>query len=332
MKILLIDLDGNNGGAEKILKQIYDIYNDNGHTCEVLSVENSFFEKSIETINISNLNWNFITTKYDSIIYNNKKSLKLLIFFRLLFPRSKHIYYAHGYLTKSQTILFMMINKLLSVSVFVSQSLLDSYPGTNKLLIYNSIQYENSSGLTDKSLNGKNVFMWAQLRSWKGHRILIEAFEKLWSKGMNVRLNLVYSTASSESDGLLNYVREKAKQHGCDKIQIHENMDNYLDFIKVNADMAVSSSIRPDPFPTIILEAFSLGIPIIATNMGGCEEMLDYDDRFLAQPNSTSLSSKIEYMLKLDQYHREEIVNHNLSRMTNEYGFQQFRTNVLNIV
>ena len=94
----------------------------------------------------------------------------------------------------------------------------------------------------------------------------------------------------------------------------------------------VSSSIRPDPFPTIILEAFSLGIPIVATNMGGCEEMLDYDDRFLAQPNSISLSSKIEYMLKLDQYHREEIVNHNLSRMTNEYGFQKFRTNVLNIV
>lgn len=332
MNILLIDLDGNNGGAEKILKQIYDIYNENGHTCEVLSIKNSFFEKSIKTINISNLKWNFATAQYDTIIYNNKKSLKLLIFLRVFFPKSKHIYYAHGYLTKTQKILFNIIKNLLSVSVFVSQSLLDSYPGTKKLLIYNSIKNEKSSYLTDKSLNGKNVFIWAQLRSWKGHRILIEAFEILWSNGLNVRLNLVYSTTSSESDDLLNYVREKAKQHGCDKIQNHENMENYLDFIRVNADMAVSSSIRPDPFPTIILEAFSLGIPIIATNMGGCEEMLNYDNRFLAEPNPMSLALKIEYMLDLNQHDREEIVNYNFSRMANEYGFLMFRNNVLNIV
>lgn len=65
----------------------------------------------------------------------------------------------------------------------------------------------------------------------------------------------------------------------------YENMPDYLHL----ADIAVIPSIWNDPFPTTVLEAQAMGLPIIATNRGGIPEevaednsiLLDIDEHFV---------------------------------------------------
>ena len=77
-------------------------------------------------------------------------------------------------------------------------------------------------------------------------------------------------------------------------------MPNYLQM----ADVAVIPSIWNDPFPTTVLEAQAIGLPIITTHRGGIPEevteknaiLLDTDEHFI-----DNLASAI-----LDLYHHPE--------------------------
>jgi glycosyltransferase involved in cell wall biosynthesis len=42
-------------------------------------------------------------------------------------------------------------------------------------------------------------------------------------------------------------------------------------------DLFVLPTIQPDPFPTVVLEAMSCGVPVVAYRSGGVEEALDHD-------------------------------------------------------
>ena len=57
---------------------------------------------------------------------------------------------------------------------------------------------------------------------------------------------------------------------------------NYYDFALVPSNM-------PDPFPTTVLEAMSIGLPVIATNNGGAKEaIIDNVTGLLIDPDSPS--------------------------------------------
>lgn len=330
MKILLIDLDGNQGGAEKILTQVYYVYRSEGIKCDFLTVRDSYFSKEIKDINTIRIDKNIVNLKYDLIIYNNKKSLKVLLFFKILFYKSRHVYYSHSYLSFIQSIMYRLLEPLLYNSVFVSKSLYDSYPGRNKSLVYNSVK-PIYSDKRNRNVNGAiNVFMWAQLREWKGHIMLIESFKMLWDYGLDIKLNLVYTTAGFESNKLLEHIRNEAVSLGKERLVLHENIDNHLDFIYQKADLAISSSIKDDPFPTIILESFGMKIPIIATRVGGCIEMLNNDERLLVDINQEDLANKIMEFSLLTRSEIDRIISSNYSRLINEFSYQNFRNGILN--
>lgn len=330
MRVLLIDLDGKQGGAEKILTQVYYVYLNEGINCEFLTVQNSFFSKEIKGIKEIRLNRRIFFDNYDLIIYNNKKPLKLLLLLKILFWKSRHVYYAHGYLSFVQSLMYRLLEPFLSKSVFVSKSLYDSYPGENKILIYNSIK-PIDIGKGDLNVNkSMNVFMWAQLREWKGHIMLIESFKLLWAFDVDIKLNLVYTTTGSESDKLLKYIRNQAKLLGRERLVLHENIDNHLEFIYQNADLTISSSIKDDPFPTIILESFGMKIPVIATRVGGCVEMLNNDERLLADISPEDLANKIREFTILSKSEIDKIIRSNYSRLINDYSYQNFKKNIIN--
>ena len=226
--------------------------------------------------------------------------------------------------------MYRLLEPLLYNSVFVSKSLYDSYPGRNKSLVYNSVK-PIYSDKRNRNVNGAiNVFMWAQLREWKGHIMLIESFKMLWDYGLDIKLNLVYTTAGFESNKLLEHIRNEAVSLGKERLVLHENIDNHLDFIYQKADLAISSSIKDDPFPTIILESFGMKIPIIATRVGGCIEMLNNDERLLADINQEDLANKIMEFSLLTRSEIDRIISSNYSRLINEFSYQNFRNGILN--
>jgi glycosyltransferase involved in cell wall biosynthesis len=84
-------------------------------------------------------------------------------------------------------------------------------------------------------------------------------------------------------DGPLNAsIREYAETKGV-KIKIMGMIDNHqiLDFYSMNfVDLFVSLS-KTEGVPVSIMEAFSAGIPVLATNVGGCSEIVNEENGFI---------------------------------------------------
>jgi glycosyltransferase involved in cell wall biosynthesis len=86
-------------------------------------------------------------------------------------------------------------------------------------------------------------------------------------------------------------------------------------------DIFILPSTQPDPFPTVILEAMSAGIPVIATAHGGPLEMVvDGETGLLVPPGDpAALAAAIELLL-LDAPKRKAMGDAGRRRIENEFA------------
>ena len=78
----------------------------------------------------------------------------------------------------------------------------------------------------------------------------------------------------------------------------YNQMPDYLQL----ADIAVIPSVWDDPFPTTILEAQAMGLPIIATNRGGIPEEVTEDNAILLQTDEHFVNNLANVILELYQH------------------------------
>ena len=78
----------------------------------------------------------------------------------------------------------------------------------------------------------------------------------------------------------------------------YEKMPSYLSI----SDVAVIPSIWNDPFPTTVLEAQAMGLPIIATNNGGIPEEITNGNAILLDTNKCFIESLAEKILWLYEH------------------------------
>ncbi len=84
-------------------------------------------------------------------------------------------------------------------------------------------------------------------------------------------------------------------------------------------DVLVLSSIR-EAQPLVILEAYAAGIPVVSTRVGNVPEMLDYDEKLLADPkDSFKLADGIITLYQDDEY-RESLVAANREKVIKYYS------------
>ena len=81
----------------------------------------------------------------------------------------------------------------------------------------------------------------------------------------------------------------------------YENMPEYL----MLSDVAIIPSIWNDPFPTTVLEAQAMGLPIIATNNGGIPEEVTKDNAILLDTKKHFIESLAESITWLYQNPKE---------------------------
>ncbi len=115
---------------------------------------------------------------------------------------------------------------------------------------------------------------------------------------------------------------------------INQNFIKYINFIDdvktviIKSDCAVLPSYR-EGTPKFLLEAISMGKPIITTNSPGCKEVVEEDKNgFLCKiKNSKDLADKIEKFILLDVDKKIE-----MSRYSREIAINKFDENfVVNI-
>ncbi|MGF1596208.1 MAG: glycosyltransferase [Acidimicrobiales bacterium] len=109
----------------------------------------------------------------------------------------------------------------------------------------------------------------AKVTPWKGHRILLEAVAAL----PGVELEILGGSFPKD-DAYLSELRARAARPDlAGRVRFLGHRDEPLKAM-AHWSVAVSASVDPEAGPLSVLEAMSLGIPVVATNHGGAVEVL----------------------------------------------------------
>ena len=145
----------------------------------------------------------------------------------------------------------------------------------------------------------------------KGIEVLLEAFNKCEG---NYELLVI-------GDGLLRYKVENAINND-KRISFYGWLDNkkVKDIIRT-CNCLVIPSICQENCPTVVLEAFSCGIPVIGSNLGGIPELVDDGvDGFLFEAeNVNDLYNK---MKKISEADNNEMIRNNIKEKINSIDIE----------
>ena len=190
--------------------------------------------------------------------------------------------------TPHATDIYMQLNKIITVSNYIKQRV-ETIPAhksdtdSKAITVYNGINLQNftqrkNSPVSREILGFSDtdfILVYSgRLNKEKGIGQLIDAM-LLLSDLPNIKLMIIGSTFfgnATKDDDFVCSLKEKALPI---KERIiftgfvpYKEMPDYLQL----ADIAVIPSVWDDPFPTTVLEAQSIGLPIITTNRGGIPE------------------------------------------------------------
>lgn len=207
-------------------------------------------------------------------------------------------------------------NEIITVSDATRNRLLESnYIDPDKMhTIYNGINSESiisenqseTKQLMREKLNipkgAKVIGMVGRINSWKGQTDFVNAINQLFKKNKDIHAVLVGSVFEEEEFRLEELEHQVSNTIFPNKIHIIQFTEDIADFYSL-FDVFVLPSTRPDPFPTVVLEAMANGLPTVAYNHGGVTEMIeDKKSGCLVDIGQVEgLAENINYLIKNDQ-------------------------------
>jgi glycosyltransferase involved in cell wall biosynthesis len=123
---------------------------------------------------------------------------------------------------------------------------------------------------------------------WKGQRLFLEIAE-MWAQfgrpGHFVLIGQAFNEDKPYEMNLRHFVAESSLQGRAHFIPFQDDIAAALS----DLDALLHTSLKPEPFGRVLIEAMAVGIPVIAANSGGPREIIqDEINGFLAKPNNAS--------------------------------------------
>ena len=211
-------------------------------------------------------------------------------------------------------------DKLISVSDSTKQIAINSGIHREKIVtIYNGLPILNNRDQNIELLE-YTIGYFGRITHGKGQHILLEAVNLLKDIIPNLRC-LIVGMAAFGIKGSENYYKSLKEfvlinkiSRNVEFIEWTEDINYYYERLNVH----VLTSIIPDSFPTVNLEAMMHHKPVIAVNIGGSkEQIIDGVTGFLIEPGSSSiLAEKIKFLYD----------NSLLARKMGEAGYERVIT------
>ena len=165
------------------------------------------------------------------------------------------------------------------------------------------------------------IMLPGRITGWKGHEFLISALAKV--QNQNFFCIMVGSTKGHEK--FAKKLEQKIKENNLQgKIKIvSETKDMPAAYLV--SDVVISSSIRPEAFGRIAIEAGAMGRVIIATNIGGSlETVIDGETGFLVEANNASkLAEIIDKVLTMEKAEKDIICQNAVRHITDNFSNQK---------
>ena len=155
--------------------------------------------------------------------------------------------------------------------------------------------------------------MVGHLQTWKGQDVAIEALRLVASAGRRVHLVLV--GGAPEEPGVSErrlHDLVAAAQLG-DRVHFLGERED-VPAIVSDADMLVHASVIPEPLGLVVLEGMALGVPVIASMLGGPSETVTDGAGLLFDPaNPAALAAQMQRVIE-DRALRTSLVRRELER------------------
>jgi glycosyltransferase involved in cell wall biosynthesis len=199
------------------------------------------------------------------------------------------------------------VDALICVSNAVHRNLLDQGVQPKKYrMIYDGIDLDEEKAVGSKEGCRARwglppdlpvVGIVGTIQRWKGHHEVISAIKKVKEKIPNIKCVIV--------GGIYDPVYENELRHLVETLNLKDNIiflgyqSNTLSVMNA-MDIVVHASILPEPFGRVLIEAMSLGKPVIATKAGGPIEIIEDQVSGLLVPPSDpeALSDAIIHLLQ----------------------------------
>jgi glycosyltransferase involved in cell wall biosynthesis len=238
----------------------------------------------------------FVTTFHGT--YNFKNSIKK--YYNSVMVRSNLVIAGSNFI-------FTHINSNYSKYLGFKKKFLVIFRGINPDYFNSSTTLESkesqllsSWGLTKGK---KIILMPGRLTKWKGQEVFIEALNLVNKKLGHQAFYAVILGSDQGRDIYTKKIKRLAEQYRLtNQLKFIEHCTNMPLAYKIS-DVIVSTSIEPEAFGRVAVEAQSMEKPIIASDIGGSNEtIINNKTGFLFESgNKVSLSKKIVEVLNLDQ-------------------------------
>ena len=172
-------------------------------------------------------------------------------------------------------------------------------------------------------INNNNFIYISHYIKTKGIFDLLSAFKILDNKKLIYNIDL-YGQFTNETD------EKKIKSYSTDNIKINNFLSNEMKMYVINEASCLILPSHNEGQPQILLEAMSMGTPVIATSVGDIPTMLGFDYPLLIPANSPEkLANAIEYFLQFDSSELNKLSNNLKIRYNNNYSYDIHRSMLL---
>lgn len=266
---------------------------------------------------------------YDLIIIENRPPYSLKV---KKVSSAKIIYHIHNSkLTKESRYaeeLYYAADQIICVSDFITNEVKSIVPNDKKCVtVHNGIDLNAFSPNIKSSICRKNMGLTeddfvllfsGRINREKGISELLDAFLSI-KELSNIKLLVIGSSfygGSNTEDLFINSLKEKTD---CISNRIYFTgfipYDRMPDYLSI-ADVSVIPSIWDDPFPTTVLEAQAMGLPIITTRRGGIPEEVSEENAILLETDEHFVENLSNAILDLYQHpeKREAMAKASLER------------------
>jgi glycosyltransferase involved in cell wall biosynthesis len=319
--ILIIILNSSYGGAERHVLDICRYLDRTKFNLSIFVPENTKIEdelKKIKQIKVKTVNRGMLSIftmstiikeiNPDTIhVHSPRATLLAAIAVRLAGFKGNFITTAHGWIPKRlklskgieavYVLALKRYNKIIAVSNEVKETLhSNNIPLENIETIYNGVEIVETNH-RNKAPGRRIVFLGRYIQE-KGLPYLLNAIKEINKGDLKDKLTIHFY-----GDGpLKTYVTNTVDELNTNQVKNcgFLNPDQVIDTLQ-NYDLLVMPSIQ-EGFPYTLVEAFSAGIPVIASSVGGIPEALKNGyNGFLTLPkNSGDLQNALEKFICLD--------------------------------
>lgn len=248
--------------------------------------------------------------QFDIILIENRPGYALKL--KAITP-AKLVYHLHNEKLDRKTVnaqeIFDAASLIITVSDYIKKCVQTIAPHDKKILtIHNGIDLTSfcNSTKTDRSVLGfqDNDFILVfsgRMNRDKGIMELVEAMQLL-KNHQHIKLMIIGSTffANAKNDNAFTTELKLKAESLKERIVFtgfipYSKMPEHLRM----ADVAIIPSVWDDPFPTTVLEAQAMGLPIITTRRGGIPEEVSEENAILLNTDEqfvNNLAETIQYL------------------------------------